>query len=37
MILEDLQKESLVNNNSVSSDESRIGGYFCSNIFFQFK
>ena len=33
-ILEDLQNESRVNDNSVSPDESRISGCFCSDTFF---
>ena len=33
-ILQDLQNESHVNDNSVSSDELRIRGYFCSDIIF---
>ena len=33
-ILEDLQNESHVNDNSVSSDELRIRGYFCSDTIF---
>ena len=32
--LEDLQNESNVNDNSISSDESIIRGYSCSNTFF---
>ena len=33
-ILQDLQNESHVNDSSVSSDESRIRGYFCSDTIF---
>ena len=33
-IVQDLQNESHVNDSSVSSDESRIRGYFCSDTIF---